>query len=215
MVTVSHLVGKIIKDKPFLEEALRRGIINYVALAQELQPQIEKELGKKVKTSAVMMALRRLNELLQKKGILRNELKFKSEDISIRSSLFEITILKSSNTISNIRKIYDITDFSRGDMLTITHGIYEITIIASSRLTKKIEKILENEHIIKIIGSLGALTIKIPANSIETVGLFYNVTKILNWENINIVEIVSTFTEMTFILKEDDLARAFEAMRRN
>lgn len=215
MVTVSHLVGNIVKDKPFLEEALRRGIINYVALAEELQPHIEKDLGKKVKTSAIMMALRRLNDSLQKKGIIKNELIFRSDDISIRSPLFEITILKSNNSINNIRKIYDITDFARGDMITITHGIYEITIIASSRLAKKIEKILENEHVIKTIASLGALTVKIPMNSTETVGMFYNVTKILNWENINIIEIVSTLTEMTFILKEDDLSRAFEAMKKN
>ena len=99
-------------------------------------------------------------------------------------------------------------------MLTITHGIYEITIIASSRLSKRIEKILENEQIIKSIYSLGALTVKIPISSFDTVGMFYNVTKILNWENINIVEIVSTLTEMTFILKEDDLSRAFDALKR-
>ncbi len=57
MVTVSHLVEKIVKRKPFLEEALARGILNYVALAETLQPEIEKELKTKVKTSAIMMAL--------------------------------------------------------------------------------------------------------------------------------------------------------------
>ena len=65
MVTISHLVKKKIEDKPFLQEALRRKLINYGALADELKPEIEKELQKKVKHSAVMMALRRLADQLK------------------------------------------------------------------------------------------------------------------------------------------------------
>ena len=66
MVNVSHLVEKIIEQKPFLQEALSKGIVNNAALAEELRPQIEKELKKEVKFSAVNMAVRRLSEKLNK-----------------------------------------------------------------------------------------------------------------------------------------------------
>ena len=46
MVTVAHLVEKIIAQKPFLQEALSKGIVNNAALAEELLPEIEKELKK-------------------------------------------------------------------------------------------------------------------------------------------------------------------------
>ena len=49
MVTVAHLVEKMIEQKPFLQESLNQGIINNAALAERLLPQIEKELKKKVK----------------------------------------------------------------------------------------------------------------------------------------------------------------------
>ena len=65
MPTIAHIAEKMVERKPFIEEAMAQGVINYASLAQILQPEIEKELKKKVKTSAVMMALRRTSEKLQ------------------------------------------------------------------------------------------------------------------------------------------------------
>ena len=214
MVTVSHLTEKIIEKKPFLEDALAKGIINYVALAENLKPEIEKELKKKIKTSAIMMALRRLSEKLEKNFIKQAQVRFKETDITIKSDLFEITLLKSPSNIKNIKRIYDLIDSSRGDFLTITQGMYEITIISHKKYKNKMEKILEEEKVIKNIDNLSSLTIKIPISAVEQIGLFYVITKSLNWENINIIEIVSTLTEMTFILKEDKTSQAFNTIKR-
>ena len=74
MVTIAHLIEKVIEEKPFLQEALSRGIINNAALAEELKPLIEKEMKKKVKFSAVNMAIRRLSEKL--KGTFIQKAKF-------------------------------------------------------------------------------------------------------------------------------------------
>ncbi len=212
MVTVSHLVEKIVEKKPFLEEALAKGIINYAALAEILQPDIENELKIKVKTSAVMMALRRFSEKLEKTFVGQAPIKFKESDLTIRSDLFEVTVHKSP--FIDIRKLYDLVDFSKGDFLTVTQGLYEVTIIASKKYKLKILRFLEKERIVKTVDNLSSLTVKIPIEALETAGLFYVITKSLTWENINIVEIVSTLTEMTFILREDDVSRAFDTLKR-
>jgi aspartokinase len=212
MATISHIVKQMIKDKPFIEEALARGIINYAALAEELRPGISSELGKKVKTSAVMMALRRLAEGLKIK-FKKEKIRFDEGDITIRSDLFEVTILKSSSVVNNIRRLYDLVDFSRGDLLTITQGIYEVTIITNKRYRARVMKILEKEEIVKTINDLSSLTIKIPLKAVETSGFFYFITKALHWNNINIIEIVSTLTEMTLILDEKDVPRTFSTIK--
>ena len=36
MVSVTHIVEKQLNSKPFLQEALAKGIINYAALAEQL-----------------------------------------------------------------------------------------------------------------------------------------------------------------------------------
>jgi len=54
----------------------------------------------------------------------------------------------------------------------------------------------------------------IPLDAIEQYGLFYVVTRELSWENINIIELVSTLREMTLILHQKDVTRAFDIMQR-
>ena len=213
MVTISHLVEKIVSEKPFLEEELAKGVINYAALAEILKPQIEKDLKKNIKDSAIMMALRRLAEKLESQS-KQTKIRFKETDINIRSGLFEITISKSPNLIGKITKIYSLLNFDKGDFITITQGIHEFTIISNEKYSSKIKRILDGEKISITINKLASLMIKIPIESIEQVGLFYLLTKTLNWENINIVEIVSTSTEMTFILKEDDVPKAYSAVNK-
>jgi len=213
MVTVSHLVEKIVEQKPFLQEALSRGIVNNAALAEELIPQIEKELKKKIKFSAVNMAIRRLSQKLEKTFIAKAKFD-KNSDITIKSDLIEITVFKTEDAQGYVKKVYDIVNFKKGDFLTITQGLNEVMIITNKRHEKKALSLFPPRIVKKTIKNLSSLTIIIPPESIGTVGLFYIVTRALNWENINIVDIVSTFTEMTFIVNEDDTARAFNVLNR-
>lgn len=159
------------------------------------------------------MALRRLAEKLETELIKKTSFQFKETDVTIKSDLVEFTVQKSATVINSIRKIYDSVDFSKGDFLTMTQGVYEITLIFNKKYKNKFAKIFEEEKIIKTIDSLASVTIKIPIDVVETVGFFYIITKALNWENINIIEIVSTLTELTFIVKEDDAPRAFKVLK--
>jgi len=212
MVTVSHLVEKIIEQKPFIQEALSNGIINNAALADQMLPEIEKELKKKVKFSAVNMAIRRLSEKLEQSFI--SKAKFdKNSDITLKSNLIEITVYKMEDSQEYIKELYSLVDIKGGDFLTITQGLHELMIITNEKYEQKILEMFPNKLIKKSIKNLSSITINIPEESIETIGLFYIVTRALNWENINIVDIVSTFTEMTFIIKEEDTARSFNVLK--
>lgn len=213
MVTIAHIVQKIVREKPFLEEALSKGIINYAALAEIIQKEVETELREKVQISAIVMALRRLAEKLEQKFIKTASLQFEDTDLTIKSDLIEFTVRKSPSIINCIRKLYDLVDFEQGDFLTITQGVYEITIISNKKYKKEFQKVFQQEKIIEIIENLASITIRIPIDIVETVGFFYAVTKALNWENINIVETVSTLTELTFIVKENDAPRSFNILK--
>lgn len=212
MVTVAHLVQKSVEQRPFLEEALGRGIINYAALADMLLQDIERELGQKVRPAAIIMALRRFAEKLSEQ-IAAPAARFKKTDITIKSDLFEITIANSPTSVKTVQKLYDLVDISRGDFLTVTQGLYEITMIANKKYKKQIQKILSREKITNSIDGLASVTIQIAEESVKQVGLFYVITKALAWENIPITEIVSTFTEQTYVLKEEFVSRAFYAIK--
>lgn len=211
MVSIARICEKMIEQKPFLQEALSSGIINYGALAETMMTDVEKEYGKKVKHAAVMMAIRRLQDKLQEMPI--SQPKFTSDcDLSLKSDLFEITIARHPQTYKLINKIYDIVDPRSGDYLTITTGAHEITIISNKKYKNTVLKMFNKEDILIVIDDLASLTVKLPKQGVEMPGIFYLITRALTWENINIVEIVSTYTEDTLILKNKDVARAYQIL---
>lgn len=211
MTTVSSAVENAVRRRPFIEDAVARGIINYTALAESMRREIDAETGSRATNSSIVMALRRLSE--KRNFAAKVPANFRESDITMKSGLFELTILRSPTAVAGIRKIYEIPDFERGDFLTITHGIHEITIICSRKYRGRMQKILEKEKVVKIIDGLSSLTLNIPLRAVETAGIIYSATKALNWDDINIVEVVSTLTELTFILKESDAPRAFNTVK--
>ncbi|PIN74561.1 hypothetical protein COV18_06725 [Candidatus Woesearchaeota archaeon CG10_big_fil_rev_8_21_14_0_10_37_12] len=212
MVTVAHIVEKIVKQRPFLQEALTKGIINYGALADNILNEVEKELNKPVTHAAVMMALRRMNEKLETAFV--KTLKFNEQcDLIIRDGLVEITVEKNKQNIEATKQLPELVDLPRGDFLTLTHGIYEITIITNQKHKKSVLNKFKKDTVTHIIDDLSALTITIPLDFLDTPGFFYLVTRELTWEDINTIEIVSTLTELTFILKSKDAPRAFTCIK--
>ena len=212
MLSVARAVEKIISDKPFVQEGLSRGIINNAALATEMIPEVESLLKRKVKFSAVNMAIRRLSENLEKSFV--KGAKFDNDsDVTMRSGLVQIVIHKIEDVQDYLRKLYDIVDYRNGDFLTITQGIFEVMIITNSRYEKKILDLIPKKLIKKTFRNLSGITIRLPETGTNMVGLFYLFTRALAWENITIVDFVSTFTEATMTFYDQDSARAYKTLK--
>ncbi len=213
MVTVARVVTRILEEMPFLEEALVRDIINYAYLAEMIKPQVEQEMRKQVKRSAVVMAIRRFRETLKSGSVEALRVDFKESDITVRSGIFEITVVKDQNTIGLVQKLYEIVDLAKGDLLTVTQGLYEITILSNTKYKEQIRKLFAKDQTLRIFDGLSSLMVKVPVAASDSVGLLYLLVKALSWNNVNIVEVVSTLTEEIFIIREDDTAVAFNAIK--
>ncbi|MCL5100547.1 MAG: hypothetical protein M1122_01145 [Candidatus Marsarchaeota archaeon] len=213
MTSVAQVVAKMIESRPFLEEAIASEIVNYAYLADTLKPEIETELNRVVKRSAIVMALRRLSENMKKGFEGMGAVFFNESDITVKSGIFELTVERDPETLRKISKLYDIVDFSKGDFLTVTQGLYEITILSNERYRNSIEGLFVSREKSRVIDKLASITVRIPEHAVSEIGNFYVLTKALSWNNISIVELVSTFTEMTFIIRERDTGHAFEAVK--
>jgi hypothetical protein len=214
MVTVAHVVEKIVKDEPQLEDAIGKDIVSYAKLAEYIKPSVEKELRKKVNHGAVVMALTRLSEKLGEEEAKRTESKlFEEIEMSIRSDVMEMTIVKSPKSFEVIRRLYGLVDFDGGDVLNVIQGNHEITVVASRRYMKRFEYELRSEKIIRKISGLSSLSIKFPPALVETPGFFSLVTRQLTWHGVNIFEMVSTLTELTLVLSNDDVTKAYGVLQ--
>jgi len=213
MITIPNVVEQIIKKRPFLEEALRLEIVNLSALARLILPEVKKETFKDVKEGAILMALKRIPKTLRSEPGVQNVLA-SSHDIIVRSNLAEFTVLNSDFSLEKHKKILDEIGGQKRFFLTVTQGIFETTIIVSSELKEKIEVILCKEKIISQFNDLSSVTIRLPGKTVLTPGVYYSILKVLAWEGINIVEVVSTFAEFTIILENKEVDRAFSLLKK-
>ncbi len=211
MITINELLEQIILRTPFLEEGLSQGIINLSALSRKIRPQIEKELLKPVSASAILMALKRLlPDIVSKSENMGINLK--AGDITVRLGLTEFTYLKSATLIENKMQLLDEIKSGGDYFVTITQGVHETTTIINSSLEKRIEEIFGGETLIKKIDDLAAITIRLTGEMVYLPGVHYNILKQLAWHNINVIEVVSTYTEFNIILQKKEVDTSFSIL---
>ncbi|NOQ97748.1 MAG: aspartate kinase [Calditrichae bacterium] len=211
MITINKLLEQIIRRTPFLEEGLSQGIINLSALSRKIKPQIEKELLKPVSESAILMALKRLlPDIMSKSETM--DINLKAGDITVRSGLTEFTYLKSATLIENKMQLLDEIKSSGDFFVTITQGVHETTMIVNSSLEKRLEEIFRGETLVKKIDDLAAITIRLTGEMVYLPGVHYNILKQLAWHNINIIEVVSTYTEFNIILQKKEVDTSFSIL---
>lgn len=211
MVTISHIVKSEISSKPTLQEFLARGLVNYAALAESMQKSIEKTLGKNVKISAIVMAIRRYEDSLNvSKPKIRKVVK--GSTINMKTGLSDISIMRSLKLYDSIEKLQREVNYAKGDTLNIIHGNHEASIIFDSKYDEKFKKIL-GKNIGVVTSNLVSVSLSLNEEYVKTPGVIFSILRHFAWENINLFEIISTTTEISFIVKEKDAMRTYNALQ--
>ena len=214
MKTVAQSVEQILKTQPFLEDALQRNIINFSALAEELQDEISVILKKPVKTGAIMMALRRYkvpvgvsNNIKVKKAFQR------LGDITVRSNISAFTFKNTSTLVTCHGKLLTYVSDNTHLFYAFTRGILESNIMISGSETAKVNSFFKEENLIIQREGLAAVSVQLPQDNVKVAGLFYQLFKHLAWQNIALYEVVSTTNEFTVLVEEDLVEQAFAAIK--
>jgi hypothetical protein len=212
MITVPEVVEDIVKKIPFLEVGLSRGIVNLSALARMIRPEVQQATYKGVTEGSIVMSLRRLSEKIDR---LRRPKKgqWKGHEMIVRSNLAEFTVLNSDLGGDKYKELLRLINVRKGHFFTVTQGIFETTIIASQELERQVEKILSRVKIISRFENLSSITIRLSQETVKIPASYYFILMQLAWSGINVIEVVSTFTEFTVILKDKEVDLAFSALK--
>ena len=212
MVTISNIVQKLVEDRVYIQESMHRNVISYALLAEQLKSEVQEIYGKPVKKHAIEMACRRYSETIKQnhKNISFNY----SSDIIMKTQICDICVLKTHTLVSMLKKMYDMVDFKKGDILNIIQGNFEVSIITNERNKKIFQKILKNEKIQNIEENLISLSMTFSKDFLYTPGVIFNIIRNIAWYNINIYEIVSTKTELTFIIHKNDVMKGYKALEK-
>ncbi len=212
MVTIAKVVEKLVKQNPSLEISLSKGIISYSKLARYVHGEVEKEFGSKANDAAITVALKRLRERAghiyeAKKGV------YGALELNTSSNLTELTINRSGRMPQIMKSIYEFPELEEGCIMHAVQGNNQTTFVFSTRLERRMWSLLSNEKAISEIKDLAQLSIKFDEKMMRVPGFIVYILKELAWNNINIVEIVSTYTELIVIMKKDDLMNAYRIVQ--
>jgi len=212
MVTISQVVQKLVDENVYVQESMDKDIISYASLAKQLKPRVEEIIEKKVKTHAIEMALRRYREQIRQK---HKQITFDySSDIIMKTNVCDIAVQRSPALLLKLKKLYDIVDFEKGDLLNIIQGSSEVSIVTNERYKQKLLDFMKDEKILITEDNLVSLSMTFSKDFFYTPGIIFNIIRNVAWDNINIYEIVSTNTELTFIIHKKDAMKGYRALEK-
>jgi len=204
-------VDQYLKNHPFIGQAIEDDLINYSSLARQIKPGIEKELMKRIEVSAVGMALRRAAQHIQKRN--KKYPIIRPEELIVRSGIVEYTFEKSETISSAVASFLHATAQEKKYFSVVTEGVFEVAVIMSMQYESIAKKIFKKEKITAKQDTISAITLRLPTNNVIVPGVYHRFLQKLAWENINIVDIVSTLTEFTVLLSEKEVDRAFKLLK--
>ncbi len=211
MITVPQAVEKIINRSRYLSEALSKDLINTTSLARYIKAEVEDLSFKTVTVGSVAIAIKRLQKTY-KKGYKKITVFEEAPDMIVRSNLTLIYVKNSDNLLSELSKVEaDSQNFKKKALFT--YGRVETVILTNKINLDGIKKILKDEEITQCFPNVSSITIHLPKESVKNSGIFYFFIKSLAWEGVNILDMISTETELTLVFEPQDTNTAFAILR--
>jgi hypothetical protein len=188
IMTIAQSVRNYLRNKPYLLEALEKGIVNL----SELSRQIQEEL-KTNDISAIKAALRRYSEELQKHKQKREE---KVLQLLKRSS---IAVYDRKSVIITAKEISEKTGM-KVDLL----GKF-VYLLDRADLPERINALVKHDNCTMIV-------IHSPEELEATPGVVAFLATLLAEQNVNIVEFISCWTETIMVVEKKDSLKTYEVL---
>jgi len=213
----AQLVKEEIASSLFVNEALKKGLINYSALARELLPKI-KIKNKKANFSSVLIAIQRYYDEVNEKKSNETELKkiISKSELIVKNKIISFTFERNKKVMGLINTISSEIRWDLGDILFFIQGAGEVTVIFNRKNLFKFDKLKSN--IIEKKESLAILSLResdeMENYSKDVKGFLAFLTSTLADNNINIIDIASTYKQIIFVLDEKDVISAYEILNK-
>ncbi|MEY3322999.1 MAG: hypothetical protein RLZZ417_2582 [Bacteroidota bacterium] len=213
MKKLGEIVEEEIKRSPFLMESLKEGLINISALARKIHKQVERNIGKPIQSSAIIMAINRLPLQVGQKtesDLLRYISKL--GDVRVRSNIVDYTFMQSGTIVHAQTSLLVRAAELPKSFHSISQGVTETTILVDEQLEKDLIHIFRNEKCIEKERDLTVLTFLLPSENRVLYGFYYFILREFAWNGINLVEIISTSNEFTLVIATKDLDASFKVL---
>jgi hypothetical protein len=206
--TVSDHVHEYMKSRPFELRLIRRGVINYRALARHMRPEISKRKGEMVSIESIAIVLQRIHQTdkhipTHPIGSLRG--------VHIISDLCGITFSVSPRLHEIVENIFRVYSRTNDHFIAFSRGQFEAMFIVDERIKDNVIAILGHQGVV-IHDQLGAISTR-QINDKSSLGTISYPLGVLSENSIPIETVIATTSEILVITKEIHLDNAAIALR--
>lgn len=213
MSTIADAVEREVRRLPFVEAALADGLINVSALARRLRPGLQRTLGRRISEAAVMMALRRLEPRITRRLAGPSRAGAAFSEITVRSDLCEFAFLSSPTVRAKQARLLARLGRVPDAFVTFTQGVSQAMLIVNARFEPQVDEIFAGELRVATVKGLSAIVLRLAPSVVRTPGAYYRILKQLAWDHVNVIDVVSTYTEFTIVIEDRQVDVAFAALR--
>ncbi|MBI2630731.1 hypothetical protein HYW73_00750 [Candidatus Nomurabacteria bacterium] len=204
MIKIQPIVREIIKKEFEAYFALTYDYMNMTSYAYRIRSQVEELAKKKVTITSLVVSLSRLKKEFKKQKPLIHDVKI--TNITTKLPLSELGYESSNAFLRELESLHKNVKISSDDFFTVTAGTAEVDIICSANLESKIRKHFKTKP--KIINrNFAAVGISYGPEVFGTPNVFFSLLSVTARARINIEELVSTPTELIFIIAERDFGK--------
>lgn len=204
MIKIQPIVREIALKELEAYFALTNGYMNMSSYAHRIRSAVEAQTKKQVTITSLVVALSRLRKEFKKGKPLIRDVPIKN--ITTKLPLSEITYENTNMFLGELESFHKDISVTQEDFFTITIGTAEIDIICSSNLENKVLKHFKMKP--KIINhNLAAIGISYGSEVFGMPNIFFSLLSVTARARVNIEELVSTPTELIFIVAEKDFGK--------
>jgi ribosomal protein L7/L12 len=187
-MTIAKKVRKHLRNKPYILEALEKGIVNLSELSRQMQEDLNIE-----NTSAVKAALRRFAEELQKNKQKREEK--------------VLEVLRKSVLVVYDRKSVIITSKEINDKNGMKVDLPDkfVYLLDKKDLPDRINALVKHDNCTMIV-------MHSPEELESTPGVIAFLTTLLSEQNVNVIEFISCWTETIIVVEKKDSFKTYETL---
>ena len=205
MIKIQPTVKDIIMSEPEAYISLTEGYMNMSSYAHRIRKNVESRTKKQITIASLVVTLSRLRKEFKKTKPLIQKVDI--ANITTKLPLSEIAYENTDITVKKLELLHSNISISREDFFTTTIGTSELTIVCSSRIAEKIIKYFKTKP--KFVAhNLSSIGLSFSEKQFTEPNTIFSLVAVLAKARINIIEIVSTYTELLFILNEKDFSEA-------
>ena len=211
MYSVVDATKKILQSNQFLSEYLALELINSSQYARKIKSQVEALTMKNVQLNTIVTSLNRIKKTTQ--GKLKVD--FYIDDVQMKYPISDIVFSKFDNDYLNIANLYKEIGKINNSFLNITQGQSETNIFVNSTFSEAVLEKFKGHKPLYKREDLAGMVIKFSPKYMDLAGSAFSVLRTISLEGINLVEVLSTYTEMSFFVDFKDSQRVMEIIKEN